>query len=394
MKNLYLDCFSGISGNMMIGALLDAGVPEEHLKTQLQKLNLPDEYNLIIKKTNKNGINCIYFNVTLGRIHTHHRTLNDIEKIIKEAALDESVQSIALNIFKNLAAAEAKVHGKNITDVHFHEVGAIDAIIDIVGTAVCLDYLKIRDIFVSNLHTGKGFIECAHGTMPVPAPATAQLLQGFTFASGNIEKELITPTGAAIVKTLAKQISGATDFSYDKIAYGAGTWELSQPNVLRAYLKNNNDDTAHRELLLLLEANIDDMSPQVYSYATEKLFTIGALDVWTTSIMMKKGRPSQMLSVLIQKHDYDAACSIIFRETTTLGIRAKEVSRISLERKTKLIPTSYGDIHCKFAYKEGHVCNISAEYDDCYKLAAEKGIPLRVIQQAAVLAAYKLHKNK
>lgn len=393
MKTIYLDCFSGISGNMLIGALLDAGVPQEYLEEQLKKLKLPDEYFLTIEQTQKNGIHAVYFNVSLGNVHITHRTLPDIQKIILQSALSKNVQDTALAIFKNLAEAEAKIHGTNIQTVHFHEVGAIDAIIDIVGAAVCLEYLDVKDIFAGNLHTGTGFIDCAHGRIPIPAPATAELLKGFTLKNDSTEKELITPTGAAILTTLAKEESGLQNFSYDKIAYGAGTWELPHPNVLRVYIKESCENTVV-DNLLLLEANIDDMNPQFFSYTSEKLFKTGALDVWITPIMMKKNRPGQMLSVLAKENDYSALCDIVFSETTTLGMRVRKINRIALDREIKLVSTIYGSVHCKIARYKGKISNISAEYDDCQKLAAAQNVPLQKIQHEALRIAYYLAENK
>lgn len=394
MKTIYLDCFSGISGNMMIGALLDAGVPANYLKTQLEKLKLPDEYTLIIEHKNKNGINATYFNVELGKIHTSHRTLIDIKKLITASSLFKNVQDVAISIFEKLAEAEGKVHGATTENVHFHEVGAIDAIIDIVGTVICLDYLSVRDIFVRNLHTGIGFINCAHGIMPVPTPATAELLKGFDIKSGTIEKELVTPTGAAIINTLAKKSTTILNFSYDKIAYGAGSWDLTQPNVLRIYLKDSVQNTnTTMDDLVILKANIDDMSPQIFDYVSDKLFSAKALDVWVTPIIMKKGRPGHMLSVLLRSENFDTACDIIFHETTTLGIRVNKTKRISLNRDIRLISTAYGLVHCKIARYKEKICNISAEYDDCKQIAAEKNIPIRKVQDEALRIAYYLAEN-
>lgn len=392
MKAIYLDCFSGISGNMLIGALLDAGVPGEYLESQLKKLRLPDEYSLLIENTNKNGVNAIYFNVVLCKAHSAHRTLSDIQEIIIKSLLSENVQDTALSVFSSLAEAEAKIHGTDTKSVHFHEVGAVDAIIDIVGAAICLEYLDIKNIFVGNLHTGTGFINCEHGQLPVPAPATAELLKGFELKSGPAEKELITPTGAAIIKTLAKKGSVLQNFSYDKIAYGAGTWDLPHPNVLRVYIKETCESTSI-DKLILLEANIDDMSPQIFSYASEKLFDAGALDVWVTPIMMKKNRPGQMLSVLAKENDYTTVCDIVFSETTTLGMRVSETDRVALDREIKVVSTAYGLVHCKVARYKGKVSNISAEYDDCRQLAAKKSVPIREVQHEALRIAYYLAEN-
>ncbi len=392
MSTIYLDCFSGISGNMLIGAFLDAGMPKEYLEAQLKKLNLADEYSLVINDVTKNNIKAVYFNVDLNNASGTERNLADIQKIISESTLSERVQQTALAIFANLAEAEAAVHGTDINHIHFHEVGAVDAIIDIVGAAVCLEYFDIENIFAGNLYTGTGFINCSHGQMPIPAPAAAELLKGFSIKKGSVEKELITPTGAALIKTLAKAANPRQELCYDKIAYGAGTWDLPQPNVLRMYIKTSDEAPASDELMVL-ESNIDDMNPQIFGYVSDKLFKAGALDVWLTPIIMKKGRPAQMLSVLISKNGYTASSDIIFRETTTLGIRINKIERVCLKRKIVLVSTAYGPVHCKIAYYNGKISNVSAEYEDCRQLAEKADAPIKKIQDAARQLALSLFEK-
>ncbi|WP_182187572.1 nickel pincer cofactor biosynthesis protein LarC [Pectinatus frisingensis] len=393
MKTIYLDCFSGISGNMLIGAFLDAGLPYDYLKNQLEKIISPDEYSLIMKPTNKKGITATYFNVTLNTPQLHIRTLSDIQTIFTNSGLSQDIQHTSMEIFHNLAEAEAKIHGTSIEEIHFHEIGAVDAIIDIAGIAICLEYFNVKNIFVSNIYTGKGFVDCAHGQMPIPAPATAELLKNFTIKNGLAEKELVTPTGAAVLKTLAQEKSSYDDFSYDKIAYGAGSWDLSQPNVLRLYLKEFDSNPAVEDLLLL-ETNVDDMNPQVFNYISERLFKAGVLDVWITPIIMKKNRPGQMFSVLTAQKNYTAASEIIFRESTTLGLRISKIKRAALNRKIKLVSTAYGQIHCKIAYYNGKISNISAEYEDCRALAKKKNVPIREVQHEALRIAYYLADNR
>ncbi|WP_196595338.1 nickel pincer cofactor biosynthesis protein LarC [Pectinatus frisingensis] len=393
MKTIYLDCFSGISGNMLIGAFLDAGLPYDYLKNQLEKIISPDEYSLIMKPTNKKGITATYFNVTLNTPQLHIRTLSDIQTIFTNSGLSQDIQHTSMEIFHNLAKAEAKIHGTSIEEIHFHEIGAVDAIIDIAGIAICLEYFNVKNIFVSNIYTGKGFVDCAHGQMPIPAPATAELLKNFTIKNGLAEKELVTPTGAAVLKTLAQEKSSYDDFSYDKIAYGAGSWDLSQPNVLRLYLKEFDSNPAVEDLLLL-ETNVDDMNPQVFNYISERLFKAGVLDVWITPIIMKKNRPGQMFSVLTAQKNYTAASEIIFRESTTLGLRISKIKRAALNRKIKLVSTAYGQIHCKIAYYNGKISNISAEYEDCRALAKKKNVPIREVQHEALRIAYYLADNR
>lgn len=378
---------------MLIGAFLDAGLPYDYLKNQLEKIISPDEYSLIMKPTNKKGITATYFNVTLNTPQLHIRTLSDIQTIFTNSGLSQDIQHTSMEIFHNLAEAEAKIHGTSIEEIHFHEIGAVDAIIDIAGIAICLEYFNVKNIFVSNIYTGKGFVDCAHGQMPIPAPATAELLKNFTIKNGLAEKELVTPTGAAVLKTLAQEKSSYDDFSYDKIAYGAGSWDLSQPNVLRLYLKEFDSNPAVEDLLLL-ETNVDDMNPQVFNYISERLFKAGVLDVWITPIIMKKNRPGQMFSVLTAQKNYTAASEIIFRESTTLGLRISKIKRAALNRKIKLVSTAYGQIHCKIAYYNGKISNISAEYEDCRALAKKKNVPIREVQHEALRIAYYLADNR
>ena len=402
MKALYLDCASGISGNMFIGACLQLGVPEKYLRGEFEKLNLADEYELKINDVIKNGIGAAYFDVELLQEHEHHhedepanihhlhqhhhehRTLADIRKIIDATDFDSAVKNCALSIFNNIAAAEGKVHNVPPDEVHFHEVGAVDSIIDIIGCAICLDYLEVKKVFVSKINVGSGFVKCAHGLMQIPAPATAELLQGFKTYSYGAEKELTTPTGAAIVKTLAElSVDLPDDFVSEKIGYGAGTLNLDIPNVLRIYLGEFNGQPAR--CLVKLETNIDDMNPQIYGWLYEKLFNAGALDVWTTPIYMKKNRPAQMLSVLVESHRQVDCVKIIFEETTTLGLRVIDIERrIEAVRKIAKVETAYGEVQCKVSAYDGKIVSITPEYEDCRKLAEKNNVPLKTVWQEAL----------
>jgi len=421
LNAIYLDCFAGISGNMLLGAFLQAGVPESYLKTELSKLSLADEFQLIVTKVNKNGIEALYVEVDLlqsctktvslhhshehnDHNHSHHhepidghlnRTMADIRRLIETSTLDLSVKKTSIFIFETLAQAEGKVHGKPADEVHFHEVGAIDSIVDIVGTAICLQYLQIEKIYVSKLNVGGGFVKCAHGLMPIPAPATAELLKNISFYGGTIEKELVTPTGAAVIKALADV--DTTDlpdgFTYKMVAYGAGTWDLVIPNVLRMYI--GNIEFANKESKkILIETNIDDLSPQIYEYVFEGLFKAGARDVWVTPIMMKKGRPAQMLSVLVDDTQAQACQDLIFRETSTIGLRIHEVERIEAKRILTNVLTCYGEISCKISYYGDAVSNISVEYEDCKRLALKQDVPLKLIQQEALQMAHALYSKR
>lgn len=403
MKALYLDCASGISGNMFIGACLQLGVPEKYLRGEFEKLNLADEYELKINDVIKNGIGAAYFDVEVLHEHNHehhedepanvhhlhqhhheHRTLADIRNIIDATNFDSAVKNCALSIFNNIAAAEGKVHNVPPDEVHFHEVGAIDSIIDIIGCAICLDYLEVKKVFVSKINVGSGFVKCAHGLMQIPAPATAELLQGFKTYSYGAEKELTTPTGAAIVKTLAEMsVDLPDDFVSEKIGYGAGTLNLDIPNVLRIYLGEFNGQPARR--LVKLETNIDDMNPQIYGWLYEKLFSAGALDVWTTPIYMKKNRPAQMLSVLVDSQRQSECVKIIFEETTTLGLRVIDIERrIEAVRKIAKVETAFGEVQCKVSAYDGKIVSITPEYEDCRRLAEKNNVPLKSVWQEAL----------
>ena len=404
MKALYLDCAAGISGNMFLGACLQLGVPEKYLRGELDKLNLPREFELEIFDVSKNGIGATYADVKLPKnfeselarpnirhLHRHehiknhsHRAFGDIKKIIDNAELNEAVKIRALAIFNVIAAAEGKVHQRPADEVTFHEVGAIDSIVDIVGCAICLDYLDVEKIFVSRINTGSGFVKCAHGLMQVPAPATAELLQGFKTYHFGAEKELTTPTGAAIVKALAEYSADLPeDFSSEKIGYGAGTWDLDIPNVLRIYLGTFGGQPEKH--LVKLEANIDDMNPQIYDWLYARLFNAGALDVWTTPIYMKKNRPAQMLSVLVDAEHRELCIKIIFEETTTIGLRVIEISRrVEAVRKMAKVETSFGEVQCKVSAYDGKIVSITPEYEDCRRLAEKNSVPLKAVWQEAL----------
>ena len=396
MRALYLDCFAGISGNMFLGAMLQAGVPVAYLEKELNKLPMADEFALDVKETQRKGIHSLYVEVNLPahgeKHHEHHdeehhhahRSMRDIRELIEKSSLNMAVKQQALAIFMEIAQAEGKVHGKPAEEVSFHEVGAVDSIVDIVGAAICLDYLEIERIFVSDLTVGNGFVKCAHGLLPVPAPAVAELLTGWQTERGTEQKELVTPTGAGIVRALGVYSESLPKgFVTECIGYGAGSHELSIPNVLRAYLGEYNGAVDSK--LSIIEANIDDMNPQVYGYLYEKLLAAGALDVWTTPIFMKKNRPAQMLSVLVDEAQKNACVGIIFAETTSIGLRIMPVGqRLEASRHMAKVETKYGLVNCKVSAWEGKLCSVSPEYEDCKKLAAEQKVPLKVVQQEAL----------
>ena len=387
MKALYLDCFAGISGNMFLGSLLQAGVPVAYLEKELKKLHMADEFALQVSETERNGIHALYVDVQL---HTHaeghhvHRHMADIRELLEKSSLSMAVKQQALAIFMEIAKAEGKVHGKPAEAVAFHEVGAVDSIVDIVGAAICLDYLEVERIFVSRLNVGGGFVQCAHGLLPVPAPAVAELLVGWQTTKGTEEKELVTPTGAGIVRALGLYSESLPEgFVTECIGYGAGSHELAIPNVLRVYLGEYNGTFDSKRIII--EANIDDMNPQIYGYLYEKLLAAGALDVWTTPIFMKKNRPAQMLSVLADEEKKNACVGIIFAETTSIGLRIMPVGqRLEASRHIAKVETKYGVVNCKVSAWEGKICSVSPEYEDCKALAVEKQVPLKNVQQEAM----------
>lgn len=404
MRVLYYDCFCGISGDMNLAALLDLGVDAAYLRQELNKLHLEEEYELIIKKDSKNGIGGTRVDVLIkehehvhesGHHHEHgeettqhthhhhheHRNLKDIEAIIQHSDLDYAVKTLSLKIFMEVAKAEAKVHGKDLYEVHFHEVGAIDSIIDIVGAAICLDYLHVDRIVSSTVQLGGGFVKCAHGTIPVPAPATVEILRNLPVKSGIVPFETTTPTGAAILAANVVEFSDEMNLSVEKIGYGIGHRDLEIPNVLRVYIGQSAKKDNLTEEQYILESNIDDMNPELYGYVEERLFKSGALDVFKTAISMKKGRMATKLSVLVNKKQEEAVLAVIFRETTSLGVRKFKVEKIMMQRDFEKVSTCYGDVTIKNAYYHGEKVKYKAEYEECKQIADENNIPIAKVYQ-------------
>lgn len=385
MKNkvLYFDCFAGISGDMTVGALIDLGADEKELMRQLDSLHLHG-YRIEIKKALKNGISGTDFNVIVEEEHSHHahhhhsRNLSDISDIINSSPLDSSVKELSLKIFHEIAVAESKIHAKSIDEIHFHEVGAVDSIVDIVASAICLNMIKPDKIISSPLNLGEGTVECAHGVFPVPAPATAEILKGIPVYSSGIKKEMTTPTGAAIIKCIAQEFSSFPAMKIDSTGYGLGKRNLEVPNVLRVVV----GEMDYSEKKVMIETNIDDMSGEIYSYLMNKLFESGALDFFITPVIMKKSRPAHVLSVLCESGKVDALEEIIFTETTTFGTRRYEVERSELERTISKVKTSYGEISVKKGYLNGKYLKFSPEYDECAEAAKKHGVPVREVYNA------------
>ena len=379
MKTAYFDCFSGISGDMIIGALIDLGLDADLLKKELRKLNLKG-YKITAKKIIKNGIASTKFDVVIKHQHNHgERNLKEINKIINNSKLNNEIKNTIKKIFHKIAVAEAKIHDKSINQIHFHEIGAIDTIIDVAGAVIGLKKLGIEKIYCSNLNVGTGFVKFSHGKFPVPAPATAEILKNVPVYNNNIEVELVTPTGAAIIKTLASKFGEMPAIKIEKIGYGAGTKELEQPNVLRVFL--GDADEIQNETINIIETNIDNMNPEIYPYVIDKLIGNGALDAYLTSIIMKKGRPAIKLTVLCDIENTDKLSNIIFDETTTIGLRIYPIKKIKLDREIKKIKTKYGNIKIKISKLNDKIKNTMPEYEDCVRVARNKKIPLKRVYE-------------
>ena len=373
---------------MFLGALVDAGVPETALRGAIDSLKLKG-FELQCEMVEKCGIRATHIDVELTA-HHHHRGLSDILKIIDAADLPEAVKDTATRIFRRLGAAEAKVHGMSLEKVHFHEVGAVDAIVDIVGTAFGFYYLGVERIYSSPLRVGRGFVKAAHGIMPIPAPATAELLTGIPWTAGEIEKELVTPTGAAIVAELCNGFGERpAGFLSEKTAYGAGTWDLPIPNVLRLSVGTVKTAT-DRDEKWLMEANIDDSTPEVISYVIDRLMAAGAVDAWITPIIMKKGRPAFLMSALAEEASKGAVESVMFDETSTIGVRWQVVGRTVANRSIVPVVTEWGSVDVKVAERNGKIINVAPEFGDCRLLAEKSGTPLKQIYQAALQAWHRL----
>jgi len=385
MKYAYFDCFSGISGDMTLGALLDAGVPVEQLRTELHSLSLPG-WELATEKVWKNGMAATYAKVRAQDTQTH-RSLTAILGIIEKSSLASTVKDRAAAIFKKLGEAEAAVHDVPLEKIHFHEVGAVDAIIDIVGSCIGFAALGIESFACSALNVGGGTAKMAHGTLPVPAPATARLLLGKPTYSNGVQKELVTPTGAAIVATLCSSFGPQPPMSVTSIGYGAGTADLEgQPNVLRLMVGEAAEKraAAESETIRVLEANLDDMNPQIYGYFLEKALAAGALDVFATPVQMKKNRPGMLVTVLCRPEDEAKFHEMLFAETTTLGVRTYTAERRVLARQWETVHTAFGEVRIKVARLNGHIRQASPEFEDCRKLAEAKNVPLQRVMDEAM----------
>jgi pyridinium-3,5-bisthiocarboxylic acid mononucleotide nickel chelatase len=388
MKTLYFDCFAGASGDMILGAMIGAGVDPDYLREQLSLLPVSG-FSIDVQTVNKSGLSATYAKVETPHEHKH-RHLSDIEQIIEGSRLSDSVKHRAVQIFTRLAEAEARVHNETIEQIHFHEVGALDAIVDVVGAAICFDYLKIKRFVCSPLHVGSGMVQMAHGRFPIPPPAVTELLKGVPFYSSDIQGELLTPTGAAIITTVCSEYGPIPQMMTEATGYGAGTREYQDfPNVLRVLLGQTKADAATEERLWMIETNLDDASPQIIGHMMDRVLELGALYCFFTAVQMKKNRPGVLLSVLCRPEEKEAVMKLLFTETTTLGVRSYEVNRRALRRTVVRVETQYGPIDVKVAHLDGRVVNEMPEFDQCREAASKANVPLKVVEEAARVALAK-----
>jgi pyridinium-3,5-bisthiocarboxylic acid mononucleotide nickel chelatase len=412
MKTLYFDCFSGIAGDMTIGALLDLGLDFEYLKSELRKLPV-DGYELKSSRVVRANISAVKFDVLMHAGHDHdhdhgdhhhdhshghahfHRKASEILSMIRDSGLNANTKRIATRIFTKLAVSEGRVHHMPPEDVEFHEVGAIDSIVDTVGTAIGLDALEVERFLCGAINVGAGFIHCQHGIYPVPTPATADLLREATIYSKHADTELVTPTGAAILAAVVERFTPLDSFSIQRIGYGAGTKQFKEfPNCVRLLLGEeraiDRSPSVHvpavsgLDEITVIEANIDDMTPQNFGYVTERLLESGALDVFTVPIQMKKGRPGHLLQVLSPVDRAGALSRILFEETTTIGLRQHSARRTILERDLVTVETEFGKIAVKVSKLDGRTVTYTPEYEDCARQARAHGVPLKTVQSAAL----------
>jgi len=398
MSIAFLHCSSGLSGDMFLAACLDAGLTAERLRDELGKISL-GPYEFKTTRVLRGGIAAARVEINVPGAQPE-RHLDDIVRLIHESALGETVKQRALGMFARLAEVEGKLHGKPAHQVHFHEVGAVDAILDIVGAAAAVELLEIGKLICSPLNVGGGRVEAAHGSLPVPAPATAELLRGAPVYSSGVEGETVTPTGAVIVTTLASGFGPLPPMKLDRIGYGAGTKDLQgHPNVARLFLGARTGTSTLSDprtptpgphgddcVVSVIEANVDDMSPQVYGYFAERALEAGALDVTCSPVQMKKNRPGLAISLMCAPETANTLAELLFGETTTIGVRIHEARRMCLEREIVAVETRYGMVRVKVARREGKAVNVAPEYEDCRRLAQEKSVPLKDVLLAAQVA--------
>ena len=372
---LYFDIIGGISGDMTLASLLDLGVPKEIFLQELNKLNMDNEFEIEIDYKYENNIKGTKVNVITKEQYCH-RNLIDVYDIIDNSRLNNNIKERAKEIFMIVAKAEAKVHGTTIDKIHFHEVGAIDSIVDIVGSCILLDLLNIDKVYSTSVPLGSGFIQCAHGVIPAAAPATVEILKNIPVKFNHVKGECTTPTGAAIIKTICDEFIDELDFNTKKIGYGVGHKKFEKPNILRVALAQEDE---HNEVVYEIVANIDDMSSEIYSYLFEKIMDEGALDVFTESIFMKKNRPAYKISILTKKKDLNKFIKLLLTETSTFGVRYKEYNRAKLDRKFIEVDTIYGKVKVKLGYYNNKLIKLKPEYEQCKLISKTLNIELREV---------------
>jgi hypothetical protein len=397
-KILYFDCFSGASGDMVLGALLDAGLPLTELEAALGSLMIPG-YRLAADRVLRAGVSATKFRLiepeSHGQPHAHHghRSLAEIVALIERSSLGADPRARAIALFRRLAEAEADIHQMPVDQVHLHEVGALDSIIDIVGAVFGLQWFGADRIVSSPLNVGGGTVQSAHGVFPVPAPATLRLLEGVPVYSSGVQMETVTPTGALLVAGHASAFGPMPAMRVERVGYGAGDRDLpGTPNVLRVVV-GHDDTTAHAQRVVALECEIDDMNPQIYGVLMEQLYAAGALEVFYTAVQMKKNRPGTLLTVVAPPELRDALTGIVFRETTTIGLRYQELLRACLDREIVVVETPVGPVRFKIARRGGEVLNASPEFEDCARAAAERSLPVKQVLGLAVEAYWQSRRD-
>lgn len=381
MTIAYFDCFSGASGDMILGALLDAGLSSRLLKEELKKLSLPT-VRLTIRRVLKGGIHATRVNVEGKGEPRSHRNLRELLRILDRSGLEPEIKERSATIFRRIASVEAEIHRKPVEEIHFHEVGGLDSVVDIVGAVWGFSQMGFERVYVSKVNVGSGFVQCEHGLLPVPAPATLGLMKGKPIYSSGVERELLTPTGAAILTTLGSEFGSMPLMRVRKIGYGAGRDDLPHPNVLRLMV-GSPELQAGVETVYVLETNIDDMNPQLYDHVMEGLFSMHVLDVFLTPIQMKKNRPAILLTVIAEPDRMPQVTEFLLKETTTLGLRWRKEERVRADREIVALTTCYGKVRFKVARWDKEVVNISPEYEDCRVAARKKGVSLKAVFEEA-----------
>ena len=381
MRIAYFDCFSGASGDMILGSLIDVGLSPRRLREELKKLRI-STIDLKAKKVLRAGLAATRVIVEGKNEKRSHRNLKEILRIVERSGVEADVKEKSREIFKRIASVEGKIHGTPMGEIHFHELGGLDSIVDIVGSVWGIRQLGIEEIYVSKVNVGGGFVKCEHGILPVPAPATLSLMEGKPIYSSGVERELFTPTGAAILTSLGSGFGPMPPINVERVGHGAGRDDLPHPNLLRLIV-GTSVSTSGRERVVVIETNIDDMNPQFYDYVIEGLLGMKVLEVFITPILMKKNRPGHLLTVICPSEKLAAVTEFLLRETTTIGLRWHEEERAKTDREIIPRQTKYGKIRFKLARWEGKVVNFSPEYEDCKRLALEKGVPLKEIFEEA-----------